>query len=73
MSTVKITKLVCPNCGNEEQVEMPDYVCVRVYKCPACENVFHPKGDDCCVFCSYAENRCPAKQEGKDCGDQLKI
>jgi len=44
MSTIKVTKIACPNCGNIEQVEMPDYVCVRVYKCPSCEEVFHPTG-----------------------------
>jgi len=73
MSTIIETKITCPNCGNIEQVEMPDYVCIRVYKCPSCEEVFHPKEGDCCVYCSYAEDDCPSKQVGEDCGDQLKI
>ena len=69
MQVVKKTKIKCPNCGHEETVEMPEYVCVRIYKCPQCEEVFKPKEGDCCVFCSYAEDDCPSKQQDKDCGE----
>ncbi len=69
MQVVKITKIKCPNCGNIETVEMPEYVCVRTYKCPKCEQVFKPKEGDCCVFCSYADDECPSKQQEKECGD----
>ena len=73
MVVVKKTKIKCPNCGNEETVEMPDYVCVRIYKCPQCDEVFKPKEGDCCVYCSYAEDDCPSKQSNKDRDDQLKL
>ncbi|MHA1203090.1 MAG: GDCCVxC domain-containing (seleno)protein [Candidatus Heimdallarchaeaceae archaeon] len=69
MKAGQVTSIECPNCGNKEEIEMPDYVCVRVFKCSSCQEVVHPKEGDCCVFCSYAEDKCPAKQHGKDRND----
>ena len=73
MEVHKKTKIQCPNCGHQEEMEMPDYVCVRVFKCSSCQEVVHPKEGDCCVFCSYADEKCPSKQQKKECDDELNL
>nr|WP_269634017.1 GDCCVxC domain-containing (seleno)protein [Roseiflexus castenholzii] len=41
---------------------MPVDACVVVYVCPQCNTVLRPRPGDCCVFCSYGDDRCPPKQ-----------
>lgn len=41
---------------------MPSDVCVRFYHCEKCEVLLKPKPGDCCVFCSYGNVKCLAKQ-----------
>lgn len=57
------TSLKCPFCGEEEMVLMPTDKCIRRYECRNCKAVLEPQDKDCCVFCSYADDKCPSKQE----------
>lgn len=54
--------LSCPVCKNKQQVEMPADACQHFYKCIHCGEMLKPKEGDCCVFCSYADTKCPPKQ-----------
>jgi hypothetical protein len=56
--------LTCPNCGHKEALEMPLNACQHFFICPGCKAVLKPKPGDCCVFCSYADVKCPPKQVG---------
>lgn len=53
----------CPKCGHSEEVEMPTDACQFFYKCTECNETITPKKGDCCVFCSYADTKCPPTQE----------
>ena len=55
--------LTCPECGAKQKVEMPTNACQHFYKCTSCGEMLKPKEGDCCVFCSYADSKCPPKQE----------
>ncbi|HVF69321.1 MAG TPA: GDCCVxC domain-containing (seleno)protein [Xanthomonadales bacterium] len=59
---VTSTTLTCPNCGTGQVVEMPINACQYFYKCQSCKDMLKPKQGDCCVFCSYADSRCPSNQ-----------
>ena len=54
--------ITCPQCGNKEELEMPTNFCQIMYKCPKCDRTLTPKNSDCCVFCSYADKKCPPMQ-----------
>jgi transposase-like protein len=54
--------LTCPICSVFQDVEMPINACQHFYKCQSCGETLKPKEGDCCVFCSYADNKCPPKQ-----------
>lgn len=59
--------LTCPKCGSEQEVEMLTNACQHFYQCQKCGEMLKPKEGDCCVFCSYADTKCPPKQqEGGD-------
>ena len=59
--------LTCPECNTRQEVEMPVDACQYFYKCINCHKTIKPKEGDCCVFCSYADIKCPSKQiESKD-------
>ena len=62
MTTITKANLTCPHCGFEHQSEMPIDACQFFYECVQCNTVLRPKEGDCCVFCSYADTRCPMKQ-----------
>lgn len=64
MSTEIKTKatLTCPKCGLTQTVKMPTNACQHFYKCSGCAETLTPKAGDCCVFCSYADSKCPPKQ-----------
>ncbi len=55
--------LTCPQCGHEQSVSMPTNACQYFYECVACHARLAPKPGDCCVFCSYADRKCPIKQK----------
>lgn len=54
--------LTCPQCGAAQTADMPVDACQFFYDCVRCNAVIRPKPGDCCVFCSYADTRCPDKQ-----------
>lgn len=54
--------LTCPNCQALQTVKMSTNGCQYFYKCQKCGEMLEPKKGDCCVFCSYADSRCPPKQ-----------
>ena len=51
--------ITCPACGTMTKAEIPEGACLIVWDCPACQTALRPKPGDCCVFCSYADRRCP--------------
>lgn len=54
--------LTCPKCGAKQNISMPTDACQHFYKCQECGEILEPKEGDCCVFCSYADTKCPPKQ-----------
>ncbi|MBI4340049.1 MAG: hypothetical protein HY680_08880 [Chloroflexi bacterium] len=64
MAIITRATLRCPRCGKPQQAEMPVDACQFFYECRECHEVLRPKPGDCCVFCSYADVRCPPKQAG---------
>jgi len=54
--------LTCPHCHSKQVAEMPTDACQYFYKCIHCGEMVKPKTGDCCVFCSYADSKCPPKQ-----------
>ena len=67
MNVILETTIKCPSCDQEEMVQMPTDQCIRRFVCNNCGIVLEPKDKDCCVFCSYADDKCPSKQQDKDC------
>lgn len=57
-----VAVLTCPVCGRRTTETMPVDACQHFYSCPGCQARLSPKPGDCCVFCSYADTRCPPKQ-----------
>jgi hypothetical protein len=57
-----IATITCPLCGTQAREQMPVDACVRYYRCTGCTETLKPRGQDCCVFCSYADLRCPPEQ-----------
>ena len=62
MATTTFAELTCPARGTKQLAEMPVDACQYFYDCQRCGVVIRPKPGDCCVFCSYADVRCPPKQ-----------
>lgn len=59
--------ITCPECNSKQVERMPINACQYFYACPNCQKKIKPKPHDCCVFCSYADTKCPSKQnEGGD-------
>ena len=48
--------------------EMPTDACIWFYECSNCKTVLKPKGEDCCVFCSYGGIACPPVQQARQKG-----
>jgi hypothetical protein len=59
--------ITCPECGHCETESMPTDACQYFYDCKGCGAVLKPKLGDCCVFCSYADIKCPPMQTGDCC------
>ena len=62
MAIATEAKLTCPECGHERDEKMPTDACQFFYECVSCGSLLKPKAGDCCVFCSYADVRCPSEQ-----------
>ena len=58
-----LATITCPQCGAKQELEMPTNFCQIMYMYPKCKKTLTPKNGDCCVFCSYADKKCPPKQE----------
>jgi hypothetical protein len=58
--------LTCPECGAKHKEEMPTDACQHFFKCGECGVMLKPKEGKCCVFCSYADTKCPPEQEKRD-------
>jgi hypothetical protein len=56
--------LTCPQCGFRRVADMPTDACQFFYACVNRRTIMRPKPGDCCVFCSYADTRCPPRQIG---------
>ena len=56
------TVIKCPVCKYKKEVIMPEHKLLLVYDCEECNARLKPKGNDCCVFCSYSSIPCPAVQ-----------
>ncbi len=54
--------ITCPNCGYSYKETMPSDSCLVYYKCKKCGYIMRPKDGDCCVFCSFADRKCPSMQ-----------
>ena len=60
-----VAKLTCPKCQAIQSVKMPEDASQHFYKCQKCGEMLKPKEGDCCVFCSYADVKCPPKQKDR--------
>ncbi|MCL4365638.1 hypothetical protein M1437_00210 [Patescibacteria group bacterium] len=58
-----IAIITCPKCRILQSAKMPTDACQHFYKCQKCREMLKPKKGDCCVFCSYANTKCPPKQQ----------
>ena len=54
--------LTCPHCQTNYLLEMPTNACRVFFHCENCGKDLSPKAGDCCVFCSYADRKCPPIQ-----------
>lgn len=55
-------RITCPDCDLQKVEAMPLDACRYFYRCEGCGVLLRPLEGDCCVFCSYADRRCPPKQ-----------
>lgn len=62
MTNKLLATITCPECGNQTTEKMPENSCQYFWECHSCETVLKPKEGDCCVYCSYADKKCPSKQ-----------
>ncbi len=62
MNVITKARLTCPFCGTTQEAEMPTNACQHFFACASCKAILKPKEGDCCVFCSYADVKCPPKQ-----------
>jgi hypothetical protein len=62
--TVKqLSTIKCPECGYAKEEHMLTDSCRILYQCQGCGVLIHPKPGDCCVFCSYGNEKCPSMQD----------
>ncbi len=61
-----LATIICPECGHSAEETVPTDSCLYFYKCRGCGVVLRPKAGDCCVFCSYANAKCPSKQRDEE-------
>ncbi|HEY8260431.1 MAG TPA: GDCCVxC domain-containing (seleno)protein [Methylosinus sp.] len=60
--------ITCPNCGHRTAETMPTDACQFFHECRGCGVLLKPRAGDCCVFCSYGDERCPPSQDAKEHG-----
>jgi ssDNA-binding Zn-finger/Zn-ribbon topoisomerase 1 len=56
--------LTCPECNSRQDAIMPSEQKQHFYKCSneKCEANISSSEDECCIFCSYSNKKCPIKQ-----------
>jgi hypothetical protein len=53
----------CPQCEFTKNETMPLNQCIVFYICENCSVTLRPLKEDCCVFCSYSEVKCPPQSD----------
>lgn len=53
-----IGTLTCPECRHKKKMEIPTDRCIYFYKCDRCGKLI--KGKEKCIFCEYADRKCPS-------------
>lgn len=61
MTPILEARLTCPKCAATSRHPIPEHACQFFLACPSCQQVLRPLPGDCCVFCSYADVRCPSR------------
>ena len=56
------SEITCPKCGFKKTELLPTEVCLLRYTCKTCGYEMTPDEDDCCVFCTYGNVKCPSMQ-----------
>ncbi|MBU93945.1 MAG: hypothetical protein CL723_05075 [Chloroflexi bacterium] len=51
--------ITCPNCNFSKNESMPTNQCIVFHECENCFLTLRPLKNDCCVFCSYSDVKCP--------------
>ncbi len=59
--------ITCPNCGHKKEETMPTNACQYFYECENCKTILKPRGNDCCVYCSFGTVACPPIQLDESC------
>ncbi|MGH9660976.1 MAG: GDCCVxC domain-containing (seleno)protein [Bryobacteraceae bacterium] len=54
--------ITCPHCEHRTAEAIPADACLFFFDCPGCGVRLRPRPGDCCVFCSYSDQRCPSRQ-----------
>lgn len=54
--------ITCPHCDYQKLEVIPTDACLFFYECTQCHTRLRPKGEDCCVFCSYGDVCCPSAE-----------
>ncbi|WDE01271.1 hypothetical protein SG35_011855 [Thalassomonas actiniarum] len=65
---ILVSKIICPECGFQQEETMPANACWYYYQCNSCQVWLKPLKGDCCVFCSFGTVKCPPVQLGDNCG-----
>jgi hypothetical protein len=66
--TVVLNSVIkCPECGFEKEEIMSLNSCQFFYECENCKIVLKPNNGDCCVYCSFGNEKCPPIQANKGC------
>jgi hypothetical protein len=55
--------ITCPECDFAKTEEMPTNACIHFYEYEGCGVRLEPQPGDCCVFCSYGNEKRPPQQE----------
>lgn len=51
--------LICPHCRGKQDVGVPTDSCLYFHKCEHCGKMITPKKGECCVVCSWSDEKCP--------------
>jgi hypothetical protein len=63
MEIKTLSVITCPVCGYSKEESMLLNACQHFYECENCKTILNPKAGDCCVFCSYGNEKCPSVQQ----------